>query len=176
MSYILLILTKYITSQYLLFGWSVPEIIKCSREPCLLTVHCYVSRPKEKQVFMMFMFAVGVICMMLNFLELAFLLFKRVKWSVSDVKKVQQSTNSSQLSLHERITERKIPRYSSAPPGYYIPDVESRMTGGPPLPPFPMVRIKRASLSCSDDESSFLSEEDRSFYEYKRRTSLTNNF
>ena len=173
MFYTLTFLTNYKTLQYLLFGWSVPEIIKCSREPCLLTVHCYVSRPKEKQIFMMFMFAVGVLCMIFNLLEILFLVYKRVKWSTSDVKKCQHSTNSSQLSLHERV--RKIPHYSSAPPGYYIPDIES--TGmGPQLASFPMVRIKRASLSCSDDESSFLSEEDRSFYEYKKRTSITKNF
>ncbi len=52
------------------------------RLPCMQKVDCYVSRPTEKTIFLIFMFCVGVLCIFLNFLELNHLGWKMIKKSV----------------------------------------------------------------------------------------------
>ncbi|CAJ0966615.1 unnamed protein product [Ranitomeya imitator] len=60
----------FLAGQYFLYGFSVPPIFECDRYPCVKEVECYVSRPTEKTVFLVFMFAVSGICVLLNLAEL----------------------------------------------------------------------------------------------------------
>ncbi|XP_060622930.2 gap junction beta-6 protein-like [Anolis sagrei] len=62
---------------YVLYGsYKFPHLVKCSDYPCPNTVDCFVSRPTEKTVFTIFMLAVSGICLLLNILELAYLILK----------------------------------------------------------------------------------------------------
>ncbi|XP_012824709.1 gap junction delta-2 protein isoform X2 [Xenopus tropicalis] len=92
----------FLAGQYFLYGFSVPPIFECNRYPCVKEVECYVSRPTEKTVFLVFMFAVSGICVLLNLAELNHLGWRKIKTamrgvqarrkSVSDVRKKEPST------------------------------------------------------------------------------------
>ncbi|KFO97892.1 Gap junction delta-2 protein, partial [Calypte anna] len=60
----------FLAGQYFLYGFNVPGIFECDRYPCVKEVECYVSRPTEKTVFLVFMFAVSGVCVLLNLAEL----------------------------------------------------------------------------------------------------------
>ncbi|KFP23564.1 Gap junction alpha-10 protein, partial [Colius striatus] len=57
-TYILHILTRsvvevgFMIGQYLLYGFHMSPLYKCTRPPCPNTVDCFVSRPTEKTIFM----------------------------------------------------------------------------------------------------------------------------
>ncbi|OBS64781.1 hypothetical protein A6R68_06679, partial [Neotoma lepida] len=55
---------------YLLFGFSVPNRISCSRVPCSGAVDCYVSRPTEKSLLMLFVWAVSALSFLLSLADL----------------------------------------------------------------------------------------------------------
>ncbi|XP_012864689.1 PREDICTED: gap junction delta-4 protein [Dipodomys ordii] len=56
---------------YLLFGFWVPERFSCARPPCSSAVDCYVSRPTEKGVLMLFFWAVSALSFLLGVADLA---------------------------------------------------------------------------------------------------------
>ncbi|XP_056115106.1 gap junction protein delta 6 [Rhinichthys klamathensis goyatoka] len=72
----------FVVAQWLLFGFHVPAHFVCTAAPCTQRVDCYVSRPTEKTIFLIFMFCVGVFCIFLNFLELNHLGWKMIKKSM----------------------------------------------------------------------------------------------
>ncbi|XP_028679056.1 gap junction protein delta 6 [Erpetoichthys calabaricus] len=72
----------FVAAQCALFGFQVPPRFLCSAPPCAQAVDCYVSRPTEKTIFLMFTFSVGVLCSCLNFLELNHLGWKKIKRSL----------------------------------------------------------------------------------------------
>ncbi|XP_068963058.1 gap junction gamma-1 protein-like [Petaurus breviceps papuanus] len=78
----------FLLGQYLLYGLEVPPSYVCQRSPCPHTVDCFVSRPTEKTIFLLVMYAVSGLCLLLNLIEL----------------------------LHLGLGSRKNGGYSSAPP------------------------------------------------------------
>ncbi|XP_067170559.1 gap junction delta-2 protein-like [Apteryx mantelli] len=69
----------FLAGQYFLYGFDVPAIVECDRHPCVKAVECYVSRPTEKSVFLVFMFAVSGVCVLLNLAELNHLGWRQVR-------------------------------------------------------------------------------------------------
>lgn len=69
----------FVLAQWKLFGFQVPVHFLCSSAPCTQPVDCYVSRPTEKTIFLLFMFCVGVFCILLNLLELNHLGWKKIR-------------------------------------------------------------------------------------------------
>ncbi|XP_023809572.1 gap junction delta-2 protein-like [Oryzias latipes] len=69
----------FVVAQWKLFGFRVPVHFLCRSQPCSQPVDCFVSRPTEKTVFLLFMFAVGVFCVFLNLLELNHLGWKKIR-------------------------------------------------------------------------------------------------
>uniref|UniRef100_A0A8C5KRQ1 Gap junction protein n=1 Tax=Jaculus jaculus TaxID=51337 RepID=A0A8C5KRQ1_JACJA len=55
---------------YLLFGFSVPTSVSCSRAPCSGAVDCYVSRPTEKSLLMLCVWAVSALSFLLSAADL----------------------------------------------------------------------------------------------------------
>ncbi|XP_068961711.1 gap junction gamma-1 protein-like [Petaurus breviceps papuanus] len=78
----------FLLGKYLLYGLEVPPSYVCQRSPCPHTVDCFVSRPTEKTIFLLVMYAVSGLCLLLNLIEL----------------------------LHLGLGSRKNGGYSSAPP------------------------------------------------------------
>ncbi|XP_078476037.1 gap junction alpha-8 protein-like [Lampetra fluviatilis] len=66
----------FVLLQYYLYGFSLRTLYRCSRWPCPNVVDCFVSRPTEKTVFVVFMLAVAVLSLLLNALELIHLAWR----------------------------------------------------------------------------------------------------
>ncbi|XP_028258110.1 gap junction protein delta 6 [Parambassis ranga] len=69
----------FVLAQWKLFGFQVPVHFLCTSPPCSQPVDCYVSRPTEKTIFLLFMFCVGIFCILLNLLELNHLGWKKIR-------------------------------------------------------------------------------------------------
>ncbi|XP_072541332.1 gap junction protein alpha 8 paralog a [Salminus brasiliensis] len=70
----------FVVGQYFLYGFRILPLYKCSRWPCPNTVDCFVSRPTEKTVFIIFMLAVACVSLFLNFVEIIHLGLKKVRF------------------------------------------------------------------------------------------------
>ncbi|XP_042362329.1 LOW QUALITY PROTEIN: gap junction alpha-9 protein-like [Plectropomus leopardus] len=69
---------SFMVCQYVLYGIANP-LYKCEREPCPNVVDCFVSRPTEKTVFMVFMQSIACISLFLSLLEIMHLGYKKLK-------------------------------------------------------------------------------------------------
>ncbi|KAM6459259.1 gap junction alpha-10 protein [Liasis olivaceus] len=84
-TYILHILTRsvlevgFMVGQYLLYGFQMYPLYKCTRPPCPNTVDCFVSRPTEKTIFMIFMHSIAAVSLFLNVLEIVHLGIKKIR-------------------------------------------------------------------------------------------------
>ncbi|NXH11305.1 CXD4 protein, partial [Bucco capensis] len=56
--------------QYFLFGFVVPERFSCYHSPCTSTVDCYISRPTEKSIMMIFIWGVSSLSFLLSIADL----------------------------------------------------------------------------------------------------------
>uniref|UniRef100_A0A672ZST8 Gap junction protein n=1 Tax=Sphaeramia orbicularis TaxID=375764 RepID=A0A672ZST8_9TELE len=74
----------FMMGQYLLYGFHLYPLFKCERDPCPNAVDCYVSRPTEKSVFMVFMQFIAAISLSLNMLEIIHLGYKKIKKGILD--------------------------------------------------------------------------------------------
>ncbi|XP_063060584.1 gap junction delta-2 protein [Engraulis encrasicolus] len=81
----------FLAGQYFLYGFNVPAMYECDRYPCVKEVECYVSRPTEKTVFLVFMFAVSGICVVLNLAELNHLGWRKIKAAIRGVQARRKS-------------------------------------------------------------------------------------
>ncbi|XP_053917283.1 gap junction alpha-10 protein isoform X1 [Cuculus canorus] len=87
-TYVLHILTRsvvevgFMIGQYLLYGVHMSPLYRCTRPPCPNTVDCFVSRPTEKTIFMVFMNSIAAVSLFLNILEIAHLGLKKVQKSL----------------------------------------------------------------------------------------------
>ncbi|XP_069492102.1 gap junction alpha-8 protein [Ambystoma mexicanum] len=68
----------FVVGQYFLYGFSIKPLYRCSRWPCPNIVDCFVSRPTEKTVFIMFMLAVAAVSLFLNVVEISHLGWKKI--------------------------------------------------------------------------------------------------
>ncbi|XP_048351492.1 gap junction beta-2 protein [Sphaerodactylus townsendi] len=64
------------TFYFMYRGYKMPRLVKCDAWPCPNTVDCFISRPTEKTMFTIFMLSVSGICMLLNVVELSYLVLK----------------------------------------------------------------------------------------------------
>lgn len=69
----------FIVVQYLMYGVFLKALYRCTSLPCPNTVNCYMSRPTEKNVFIVFMLVVAGVSLLLSVLELYHLGWKSIK-------------------------------------------------------------------------------------------------
>lgn len=80
----------FLVAQYFLYGFELKPMYTCSSWPCPNTVNCYISRPTEKTIFILFMLAVACVSLLLNLVEMYHLGFTkcrqglRYRHSISD--------------------------------------------------------------------------------------------
>uniref|UniRef100_A0A4W3HVS4 Gap junction protein n=1 Tax=Callorhinchus milii TaxID=7868 RepID=A0A4W3HVS4_CALMI len=65
-----------VVSQCALYGFTIEPRFLCVSFPCPHTVDCFVSRPMEKTVFLIFYFVIGVISAVISLVELLHILLK----------------------------------------------------------------------------------------------------
>nr|XP_004665952.1 gap junction alpha-3 protein [Jaculus jaculus] len=74
----------FIAGQYFLYGFQLQPLYRCDRWPCPNTVDCFISRPTEKTIFVIFMLAVACASLVLNMLEIYHLGWKKLKQGVTN--------------------------------------------------------------------------------------------
>ncbi|XP_030628075.1 gap junction Cx32.2 protein [Chanos chanos] len=75
----ILIEIGFIVGQYYLYGFVMVPRFLCKKFPCHTKVECFMSRPTEKTIFIIFMLAVACVSLALNVLEVLYLLCKRIR-------------------------------------------------------------------------------------------------
>ncbi|XP_066475792.1 gap junction alpha-3 protein-like [Tiliqua scincoides] len=60
----------FIVGQYFLYGFQLLPLYQCGRWPCPNVVDCFISRPREKTIFIIFMLSVACLSLLLNVVEL----------------------------------------------------------------------------------------------------------
>ncbi|XP_013918140.1 PREDICTED: gap junction gamma-1 protein-like [Thamnophis sirtalis] len=60
----------FLMGQYMLYQFEVNPSYICKSSPCPHTVDCFVSRPTEKTIFLLIMYAVSGLCLLLSICEL----------------------------------------------------------------------------------------------------------
>uniref|UniRef100_A0A673BP67 Gap junction protein n=1 Tax=Sphaeramia orbicularis TaxID=375764 RepID=A0A673BP67_9TELE len=91
-TYVFHILTRsvvevgFIIGQCALYGIGLSPLYKCERLPCPNSVDCFVSRPTEKNIFMVFMLVIAGVSLFLNLLEIFHLGVKKIKQTLFGYK------------------------------------------------------------------------------------------
>lgn len=86
----------FIVGQYYLYGFVMQPQIVCVRAPCPFTVECYMSRPTEKTIFIIFMLVVACVSLVLNVMEIFYLACARSK------RRSARTVSASAIALHPR--------------------------------------------------------------------------
>uniref|UniRef100_A0A665TDK3 Gap junction protein n=1 Tax=Echeneis naucrates TaxID=173247 RepID=A0A665TDK3_ECHNA len=102
----------FILGQYFLYGFRLRPLYKCGRWPCPNTVDCFISRPTEKTIFIIFMLVVACISLVLNLLEIYHLGWKKVKQGVTN--EFVPDSESLLLGREERGDSETIPEQTNA--------------------------------------------------------------
>ncbi|KAF3693752.1 Gap junction alpha-3 protein Connexin-44 [Channa argus] len=69
----------FIVAQYFLYGFKLKPMYTCDRLPCPNVVNCYISRPTEKTIFIIFMLGVASVSLLLNLIEIYHLGFTKCR-------------------------------------------------------------------------------------------------
>ncbi|XP_030011441.1 gap junction Cx32.2 protein-like [Sphaeramia orbicularis] len=70
----------FVVGQYYLYGFIfMPAKISFPHYPCPSPVDCFISRPTEKSVFIVFMLAMAVLSALLNVVEMFYLMVSKMK-------------------------------------------------------------------------------------------------
>ncbi|XP_041865475.1 gap junction alpha-5 protein-like [Melanotaenia boesemani] len=165
-TYILSILIRsimevvFLCLQYFLYGIFLHPLYVCKSWPCPHPVNCYVSRPTEKNVFIVFMLVVSAVSLVLSVLELHHLAWRHCCRRLFFSKKAVVPANTSptrQLSV------------SPPPPSTPPPDFNQCVTSSSHFLalPFPNHRLahqqnsenmvtEKNKIAASLEEANFL--------------------
>uniref|UniRef100_A0A3B3ZAW4 Gap junction protein n=1 Tax=Periophthalmus magnuspinnatus TaxID=409849 RepID=A0A3B3ZAW4_9GOBI len=147
-TYILSILIRtimevvFLCLQYFLYGVFLNPLYVCKAWPCPHPVNCYVSRPTEKNVFIVFMMAVSAVSLVLSVLELQHLAWKhccRQLLCAGTVTKPEEPRLTRQLSL------------SPPPPSTPPPDFSQCVIGSTHFLPMPFPQHRLANQQNSEN-------------------------
>ncbi|TDH01575.1 hypothetical protein EPR50_G00181650 [Perca flavescens] len=120
-TYILSILIRsvmevvFLSLQYFMYGVFLNPLYVCKAWPCPHPVNCYVSRPTEKNVFIVFMMAVSAVSLFLSVLELHHLGWRHCCRQYCYKEKAVGPANTSlarQLSLSPPLPSTPPPDFS----------------------------------------------------------------
>lgn len=130
----------FLCLQYFLYGIFLNPLYVCKAWPCPHPVNCYVSRPTEKNVFIVFMLAVSAVSLVLSVLELQHLAWKhycRRRFCSAKADKPAESLLARQLSL------------SPPPPSTPPPDFSQCVIGTTHFLPLPFPHHRLANQQNS---------------------------
>lgn len=105
-TYVLHILTRsvlevgFTIGQYILYGFQMQPLYKCTRPPCPNAVDCFVSRPTEKTIFMLFMYSIAALSLLLNILEIFHLGVRKIMRALDGKSSSGNTENEAGLPFH----------------------------------------------------------------------------
>ncbi|KAJ8394406.1 hypothetical protein AAFF_G00046170 [Aldrovandia affinis] len=129
----------FIVGQYLLYGFQLKPLYTCDRWPCPNRVNCYISRPTEKTIFIIFMLVVACVSLLLNLVEMYHLGFKQCRQGLRYRRRKQASEAGSKAASEAAVPFA--PSYSFFPqqhpshapfpagPGFNLPPALSEPDG-----------------------------------------------
>ncbi|XP_060903697.1 gap junction alpha-3 protein-like [Labrus mixtus] len=94
----------FIVAQYLLYGFELKPMYTCDRPPCPNVVNCYISRPTEKTIFIIFMLGVASVSLLLNLIEIYHLGFTKCRQGFTFSRRRQAAK-----SLRKEPSETSVP-------------------------------------------------------------------
>ncbi|NXC30316.1 CXA9 protein, partial [Campylorhamphus procurvoides] len=92
----------FMIGQYLLYGFHLDPLYKCQRDPCPNTVDCFVSRPTEKTVFILFMQSIATVSLLLNILEIIHLGFRKIKMGLCEQNKSKDDSDNFHVNTSRK--------------------------------------------------------------------------
>ncbi|NWV88784.1 CXA9 protein, partial [Machaerirhynchus nigripectus] len=92
----------FMIGQYLLYGFHLDPLYKCQRDPCPNTVDCFVSRPTEKTVFILFMQSIATVSLLLNILEIIHLGFRKIKMGLCEQNKNKDDSDNFYINKSKK--------------------------------------------------------------------------
>ncbi|CAL9689811.1 unnamed protein product [Knipowitschia caucasica] len=105
----------FLLGQYFLYGFRLRPLYKCARWPCPNTVDCFISRPTEKTIFIVFMLVVACVSLLLNLLEIYHLGWKKLKQGVTSGLAQDQDPPQTQ-----KLDSRAPTQSLTLPPDYTV--------------------------------------------------------
>ncbi|KAM9604637.1 gap junction alpha-3 protein [Trichechus inunguis] len=105
----------FIVGQYLLYGFKLKPLYRCDQWPCPNTVDCFISRPTEKTIFIMFMLVVACVSLLLNMLEIYHLGWKKLKQGMTNHYSPHAAETSSAATKPSDINPFLVPSQSAPP-------------------------------------------------------------
>ncbi|XP_020776715.1 gap junction alpha-5 protein-like [Boleophthalmus pectinirostris] len=132
----------FLCLQYFLYGIFLNPLYVCKAWPCPHPVNCYVSRPTEKNVFIVFMLAVSAVSLVLSVLELQHLAWKhccRQLFCAGNNAKPEEPSLARQVSL------------SPPPPSTPPPDFSQCVIGSTHFLPMPFPQHRLANQQNSEN-------------------------
>ncbi|XP_063300975.1 gap junction alpha-3 protein [Pelobates fuscus] len=114
----------FIVGQYFLYGFELKPLYRCNRWPCPNTVDCFISRPTEKTIFIIFMLVVACVSLLLNMLEIYHLGWKKLKQGMTNRYIPDPSCNKAE-------PPGLLPR--TAPPNMTFPPYYTDAAASPPI-------------------------------------------
>lgn len=63
---------------YVYNGFELPMLLRCNQSPCPNTVDCFIGKATEKKIFLYIMAGTSILCIILNSVELLYIIWKQV--------------------------------------------------------------------------------------------------
>lgn len=162
---------SFLCGQYALYGFAVPATYVCSDLPCPNSVNCFVSRPTEKTIFLLIMYAVSLLCLALNIWEMLHL-------GIGTICEILRSrhvrlpddelyglTRGQGVLNDGRLRGEDYSNYAfswnapSAPPGYNIAIKPLLLSPENHTKPLPITDLTNAKMSCRQNHVNIAQEE-----------------
>ncbi|XP_007897860.1 gap junction Cx32.2 protein-like [Callorhinchus milii] len=103
-TYLLNVLCKIIleigfgVGQWYLYGFTLEPLFVCERSPCPHKVDCFISRPTEKSIFIIFMLAMAGVSLALNLVEIFYIICRQITGRKRKLRSQVYSKNALKYS------------------------------------------------------------------------------
>ncbi|XP_004614287.2 gap junction alpha-9 protein [Sorex araneus] len=112
----------FMVGQYLLYGFHLRPLFRCHGYPCPNIIDCFISRPTEKTVFLLFMQSIAAASLFLNVLEIFYLGLKKIKRGLWGQYKLKDGHNKFYLNKSKQISAKYSTHASSLKQLSYVSD------------------------------------------------------
>ncbi|CAM4333336.1 unnamed protein product [Leuciscus chuanchicus] len=89
----------FLVIQWYIYGFSLSAEYTCQRWPCPHQVDCFLSRPTEKTIFIIFMLVVSLVSLLLNVIEFFYVLHKWISGRKNGLKNPSPTEQQSSLLI-----------------------------------------------------------------------------
>ncbi|XP_036421550.1 gap junction protein beta 9b [Colossoma macropomum] len=116
---------------YINDGYGLPSLSKCSLNPCPNMVDCFISRPTEKRIFIIFMVVTSALCILMCIIEIIYLACKRCHKLLR--KRLDQEHMQSVEGLELQVLSQSRDKYTRVDPTASSTQSLSNVKKGAPL-------------------------------------------